>query len=78
MIVFINSSSLKHLRENLFHSLKRLMARVLFHSVGGLKTSSFIISVMVLGEIFMWLPMREEIVIPTDGETKLDSSLETV
>lgn len=77
MTVFtrLNKSNLHDKKDSPFPSLNTIVT--LLHTIKNAKTSSYITWVTEAGEIFMWHPIKEEIVIPSDGEMRPASNSET-
>jgi hypothetical protein len=78
MIVSIILNNINHSNKNLSRSLKLHMVNTLLNTIKKPKINLSIMLAMVVGEIFMLLQTKVVTVILIDGETKLDSSLETV
>lgn len=71
----LNKSNLHDKKDFPFPSLNTIA--ILLHTIENAKTSSYIMWVTEAGEIFMLHPIKEETVIPSDGEIRPASNLET-
>lgn len=77
MIEFIISNNLKNQSKEHFHSLKLHTENILLNIIKNNKIDSFTMSATEVVEIFTSLQMKAVVVQYSDGETRLDLSLET-